>query len=105
MKFSELWLKELIDHQMSSENLIESLTMAGLEVDGIVPVAREFSDVIVVEVTKVQPHPDANKLSLCEVSDGAHSFQVVCGAPNVKVGMKAPFAKVGARIDLSLIHI
>ncbi|PDH34319.1 MAG: phenylalanine--tRNA ligase subunit beta [OM182 bacterium MED-G28] len=100
MKFSELWLKELIDHQMSSENLIESLTMAGLEVDGIVPVAREFSDVIVVEVTKVQPHPDANKLSLCEVSDGAHSFQVVCGAPNVKVGMKAPFAKVGARIDI-----
>ena len=100
MKFSELWLKELIDHQMSSENLVESFTMAGLEVDGIVPVAREFSGVIVAEITKVQPHPDADKLSLCEVSDGTHSFQVVCGAPNVKIGMKAPFAKLGARIAI-----
>ena len=98
MKFSELWLKELIDHQVSSENLVESFTMAGLEVDGIVPVAREFSGVVVAEVTKVQPHPNADKLSLCEVSDGTDSFQVVCGAPNVKIGMKAPFAKLGATI-------
>jgi phenylalanyl-tRNA synthetase beta chain len=98
MKFSELWLQEWVNHQMSSEDLMESLTMAGLEVDGVAAVAREFSGIVVGEVTKVESHPDADKLSLCEVSDGADSYQVVCGAPNVKVGMKAPFAKVGASI-------
>jgi len=76
------------------------LTMAGLEVDGVESVARQFSGIVVGEVTEVEPHPDADKLSLCRVTDGAEEFQVVCGAPNVRAGMKVPFAKLGAEITV-----
>ena len=72
--------------------------MAGLEVDGSTPVARQCSGIVVGLVESVEPHPDADKLSLCSVSDGEDSFQVVCGAPNVRAGLKAPFAKLGAKI-------
>ena len=72
--------------------------MAGLEVDGSTPVARQCSGIVVGLVESVEPHPDADKLSLCSVSDGEESFQVVCGAPNVRAGLKAPFAKLGAKI-------
>lgn len=98
MIFSNSWLKQWIDHQLSNDELMEDLTMAGLEVDGAEPVARQFSGIVVGVVEKVSPHPDADKLSLCEVSDGKNSYQVVCGAPNVTEGMKAPFAKIGAEI-------
>lgn len=83
---------------MDTQSLMDELTMAGLEVDGSMPVAAKFSGVVVGEVLATQKHPDADKLSLCEVSDGNSTFQVVCGAPNVRSGLKAPFAKVGAEI-------
>ncbi len=83
---------------MSNEDLMESLTMAGLEVDGSLAVARQFSGIIVGEVQSVEQHPDADKLSVCSVNDGEELCQVVCGAPNVKQGMKVPFAKIGAEI-------
>ncbi len=72
--------------------------MAGLEVAGVTPVARQCSGIVVGLVESVEAHPDADKLSLCSVSDGAGSFQVVCGAPNVRAGLKVPFAKLGAEI-------
>ena len=72
--------------------------MAGLEVDSITPAAAECSNVVVGEVLSVEPHPDADRLRVCAVSDGAETFQVVCGAANVAAGMKIPFAKVGARL-------
>ena len=100
MIFSNTWLKEWIDHQMSIDDLMESLTMAGLEVDGCTPVAHQFSEIIVGEVQSVEKHPNADKLSLCAVTDGVDIYQVVCGAENVVSGMKAPFAKVGAEIIL-----
>ena len=100
MIFSNTWLKEWIDHQMSIDDLMESLTMAGLEVDGCTPVAHQFSEIIVGEVQSVEKHPNADKLSLCAVTDGVDIYQVVCGAENVVPGMKAPFAKVGAEIIL-----
>lgn len=81
-----------------TQQLIDELTMAGLEVDGSSAVARQFSGIVVGLVESVEPHPDADKLSLCSVSDGRESFQVVCGAPNVRSGLKVPFAKLGAVI-------
>ena len=98
MIFSEEWLKEWIDPQMSVENLVDRLTMAGLEVDGVSPVAYSFNGIVVGEVLSVEPHSNADKLKVCKVSDGVENYQVVCGAPNVKAGIKVPFARKGAEI-------
>ena len=96
MIFSESWLREFVDPGMETSALVDTLTMAGLEVDGVQPAAADFSGIVVGLVEEAQQHPDADKLSLCKVSDGAESFQVVCGAPNVRAGLLVPFAKVGA---------
>ena len=96
MKFSESWLREWVNPEISREELMSQLTMAGLEVDGVEDVAGSFSGVVVGEVTACDKHPDADKLSLCAVSDGTESHQVICGAPNVRVGLRVAFARVGA---------
>lgn len=96
MKFSEQWLREWVNPDLSSEQLMADLTMAGLEVDGFEPVADDFSGVIVGKVESVSKHPDADKLSVCEVSNGEQTVQVVCGAPNVRAGLTVAFAEVGA---------
>ncbi|MBA2777311.1 phenylalanine--tRNA ligase subunit beta [Billgrantia kenyensis] len=97
MKFSEQWLREWVSPQLGVQGLADQITMAGLEVDAIEPVAASFSGVVVAEVIAKQQHPDADKLSVCQVNDGgAEPVQVVCGAPNVAVGQKVPFARVGA---------
>ena len=98
MIFSEQWLREWVSPELETQQLIDELTMAGLEVDGSTLVARQCSGIVVGLVESVEPHPDADKLSLCSVSDGEESFQVVCGAPNVRAGLKVPFAKLGAKI-------
>ena len=104
MKFSENWLREWVDPPVSTDELVVQLTMAGLEVDGVEPAAPEFSGVVVGEVLDVQPHPDADKLRVCHVAAGGEPLQIVCGAPNVRMGMKVPTALVGARLpgDLSI---
>lgn len=96
MKVSEQWLREWVDPGIGSDELVAQLSMAGLEVDSAEPAAPEFSDVVVAEVLAVEPHPDADKLLVCRVADGDGEHAVVCGAPNVVVGMKAPYARVGA---------
>lgn len=96
MKFSEKWLREWVNPASDTQTLVDQITMAGLEVDGFEPVAGKFSGVIVGEVLKVEPHPDADKLRVCQVAGGAEVVQVVCGAPNVREGLKVPFAEVGA---------
>ncbi len=96
MKFSEQWLREWVNPANDTQALMDQITMAGLEVDGFEPVAGKFSGVVVGEVVSVEPHPDADKLRVCQVSDGSSEAQVVCGAPNVRKGMKVPFAVVGA---------
>lgn len=97
MKISEQWLRQWVNPNNSSEQLAEQLTMAGLEIDDRFAVARAFSGVVVGEVISVEQHPDADKLRVTQVNIGeAESLQIVCGAPNVKVGMKAPVATVGA---------
>ncbi len=96
MKFSEAWLREWADPDVSRGELLDQLTMAGLEVDGVEPVAGEFTGVVLAEVVSVDAHPEADKLSVCTVNDGTQTHQVVCGAPNVRAGMISAFARVGA---------
>jgi phenylalanyl-tRNA synthetase beta chain len=96
MKFSEQWLREWVNPPVTADELAEQLTMAGLEVDSVTPVAGDFSGVVVGEVVSVGPHPDADKLRVCTVNVGAEPLQIVCGAPNVQVGMKVPTALIGA---------
>ncbi len=99
MRFSEKWLREWVDPNISTEELAHQLTMAGLEVDAIEPVAAAFESVVVGHVTAVEPHPDADKLRVCRVDVGtAEPLQIVCGAPNVHEGMRAPTALIGARL-------
>ncbi len=96
MKFSELWLREWVNPAIDTDALVAQITMAGLEVDDVSAVAGDFNGVVVGEVLSIEQHPDADKLNVCQVSDGNETFQVVCGAANVKQGIKVPFAKLNA---------
>ncbi|MEM9314685.1 MAG: phenylalanine--tRNA ligase subunit beta [Pseudomonadota bacterium] len=97
MKFNEQWLREWVDPKLGSEELGQQITMAGLEVDAIEPVAGAFSGVVVGEIVAAEQHPDADKLRVCTVEAGLDGpLQIVCGAPNARVGLKAPLATVGA---------
>ena len=98
MKFSEQWLREWVSPNLSTSDLAHQITMAGLEVDAIEPVAGTFSGLLVAEIVAVEPHPDADKLKVCQVLAGSETVQVVCGAPNARKGLKAPLATVGARL-------
>ncbi|WP_339492850.1 phenylalanine--tRNA ligase subunit beta [Pseudomonas sp. EA_15y_Pfl2_R67] len=98
MKFSEQWLRGWVSPQVSRDELVARLSMAGLEVDSVTLAAGDFSGVVVGEVLATEQHPDADKLRVCQVSNGAETFQVVCGAPNVRPGLKIPFAMIGAEL-------
>ena len=104
MKFSEQWLRTWVNPQVSREELVARLSMVGLEVDAVVPVAGEFSGVVVGEVVSAEQHPDADKLRVCQVSNGREVLQVVCGAPNVRAGLKVPFAMINGPKDPFINH-
>ncbi len=99
MKISERWLREWVNPELTTEELLRRLTMAGLEVDGTERAAAPVTGVVVGKVLAVSPHPDADKLRVCTVSDGTSELQVVCGAANVRPGMNVPFAKIGAELS------
>ncbi|MFI4953448.1 MAG: phenylalanine--tRNA ligase subunit beta [Burkholderiales bacterium] len=97
MKFSEHWLRTLADPPIGGDALADALTMAGIEVEGRVPVAPPFSGVVVGKVLAVERHPNADRLTVCRVDVGQGApVSVVCGAPNVAPGVVVPFARVGA---------
>jgi len=99
MQFSENWLRTLVDPKLTSDELSHLLTMAGLEVEEIDPVAPPFSNIVVAEVREVQRHPDADRLNVCQVDAGTGTLlNIVCGAPNVRAGMRVPCALVGAKL-------
>ncbi len=99
MKFSESWLRTLVNPTLSSEELSHLLTMAGLEVEDMAPVAPAFHSVVVAQVLEVVKHPDADRLNVCQVDIGDGSpKQIVCGAPNVATGLKVPCALPGAEL-------
>jgi phenylalanyl-tRNA synthetase beta chain len=97
MQISEAWLRDYVNPAISTEELVEQLTMAGLEVDSVAPAAAKFNGVVVGEVMSMQQHPDADRLRVCQVAVGeAEPLQIVCGASNVRVGLKIPAALIGA---------
>ncbi len=105
MKFSESWLREWVNPALSSDELTHQITMAGLEVDAVEPVAGEFSGVIIGEVVECGPHPDADKLQVTKISFGEYGsdkvpqgelVDIVCGAKNCRLGLKVAVATVGA---------
>ena len=105
MKFSESWLREWVNPALSSDDLAHQITMAGLEVDGVDPVAGEFTGVVIGEVVECGPHPDADKLQVTKISLGDYSsttvekgelVDIVCGAKNCRLGLKVAVATVGA---------
>jgi len=98
MLVSLKWLKDYVDIELTAEELAHELTMAGLEVDEIKAIRPQFSGVVVAKILAVKPHPSADRLSLCNVSDGKENYPVVCGAKNIAAGDIVPLAKVGAVI-------
>lgn len=99
MRLSEAWLREWVNPELDTQQLADQLSMAGLEVAGVQPVAPPFSGVVVAEVLTVAHHPQAEKLHLCQVNAGeGEPLAVVCGASNVAPGLRVPLARVGARM-------
>lgn len=99
MKFSEQWLREWVSPDLTSEQLAEQLSMAGLEVDAVEPAAAAFDGVVVGEVVECAQHPDADKLRVTKVNVGGDELlDIVCGAPNCRQGLKVAVATVGATL-------
>ncbi|HMM84124.1 phenylalanine--tRNA ligase subunit beta [Azohydromonas sp.] len=102
MQFPESWLREFCNPPLSTQELADLLTMAGLEVEELRAVAPAFSKVVVGEIVDAMPHPNADRLRVCKVAAGEHTagglLQVVCGAPNARAGVRVPLALVGAQL-------
>ena len=97
MQFPESWLREFCNPPLNSQALADTLTMAGLEVEDMRPVAPAFTKVLVGQILNAIPHPNADRLRICEVDVGLpQTLSIVCGAPNARVGIKVPCAMVGA---------
>ncbi len=106
MRFSENWLRTFVNPSCGSTELAHVLTMAGLEVESIIPVAPDFQKVVVAEILSVQKHPNADRLNICKVDVGEHAaepLQIVCGASNVRHGMKTACALIGAQLPELMI--
>ncbi len=97
------WLKNYIDFELSPSELADRLTMLGIEVESVKELGAELKGIVVGSVTAIQPHPNADKLVLCQVDVGeTEELQIVCGAPNVREGMRAPVATIGATLPIGL---
>ena len=101
MKFTLSWLRDYLDTKASVAEIAETLTMIGLEVESVTDRAEELAAFTVAEVVEVKPHPNADKLRLAVVETGNKRMEVVCGAPNVRAGLKAVFAREGTVIPAS----
>ncbi|MEE8413989.1 MAG: phenylalanine--tRNA ligase subunit beta, partial [Dehalococcoidales bacterium] len=98
MKVPISWLKEYVDITLPVTDLAKKLTMAGFEVEGIEVTGSSWENVVIGQVTAINPHPNADRLTLPTVDLGAEQANVVCGAPNLKIGVKVAFARVGAQL-------
>jgi phenylalanyl-tRNA synthetase beta chain len=109
MQFPESWLREFCNPPLSTQALADLLTMAGFEVEALRPVAPPFSRVVVGEIVEAVQHPNADRLRVCRVAAGEHSkdglLQIVCGAPNARVGIKVPLALVGAELPPANVDV
>lgn len=103
MQFPESWLREFCNPPLSTEKLAELLTMSGMEVEELRPVAPPFHGIVIAEILEAEQHPNADKLRVCKVNAGTafnngEPLQIVCGAPNARAGIKVPLATVGAEL-------
>jgi phenylalanyl-tRNA synthetase beta chain len=99
MQFPESWLREFCNPPLNTQQLADLLTMSGMEVEALRPVAPPFSGVVVAQIISAEPHPQADRLRVCQVRIGSgEPLQIVCGAPNARAGLKAPLAVVGAAL-------
>ena len=102
MQFPESWLREFCNPPLSTQQLADLLTMSGMEVEDLRPVAPPFSGIVVAQILSAAPHPQADRLRVCMVDAGAQSpdgpLQIVCGAPNARAGIRVPLAMVGAEL-------
>ena len=98
MKVSLNWLKDYVEIRMEKKELINLLTMAGLEVGQAISPGEGFDKIVVAEISSIRKHPNADRLSLVEVKSGKEKFSIVCGATNIREGQKVPFALIGARL-------
>ena len=99
MQFPESWLREFCNPPLDTQALADLLTMSGMEVEDLRPVAPPFTGVVVARIASVEPHPQADRLRVCQVdAGGAELLQIVCGAPNARVGIRVPLATVGAEL-------
>lgn len=103
MKFPISWLKEFVEINLDTSELTHKLTMAGLEVEAIEDFGNSDINIVIAQIDEVAPHPSADKLKVCRVNSGNEILTIVCGAPNARVGLKAPLAKVGAKIKNQII--
>jgi phenylalanyl-tRNA synthetase beta chain len=102
MQFPESWLREFCNPPLSTQQLADALTMAGLEVEEITPAAPPFSKVVIGEIKACEQHPNADRLRVCQVEAGTGALlNIVCGAPNARVGIRVPVALVGAELPPS----
>lgn len=99
MQFPESWLRQYCDPPLDTQALAETLTMAGFEVESLKPAAPPFTGVVVAQIDQAEPHPNADRLRVCQVSTGTgETLQIVCGAPNAQPGLRVPLATVGAQL-------
>ena len=99
MQFSKAWLQEFFDKSINEVDLGEVLTMSGLEVDDVQDLSKILKLIVVGEIVSIEKHPDADRLNVCQVNIGLEKpIQIVCGAPNARVGIKVPCALVGAKL-------
>ncbi|MEO2007000.1 MAG: phenylalanine--tRNA ligase subunit beta, partial [Candidatus Poribacteria bacterium] len=102
MQVSTNWLRDYVATTLSPDELSAKFTMLGVEVEEAFPLNEGIEDIIVARIEKVERHPHADRLSICQVNTGAETVSVVCGAPNVRAGMVAPFAPIGAKLPAGL---
>ena len=99
MQFPESWLRAFCNPALNTQELAELLTMSGLEVEELRPVAPPFHGIVVAEIVEAVQHPDADRLRVCKVNAGGPELlQIVCGAPNARVGIRVPLATIGAEL-------
>jgi phenylalanyl-tRNA synthetase beta chain len=104
MKISTRWLSDYIDLPNDTEKLVDALTMAGIEVESVDEIGSRIKNVVTVQVEQVRPHPNADRLKVCDVTDGQNTYTVVCGAPNVRVGMVTALAIAGAELPAGQVR-
>ncbi len=98
MIFTTNWLRDYVEFDTTPEDLADRLTMSGLEVESVTYPGKGFENVVIAQILDIKPHPDATKLSLCDVTDGENQYKIVCGASNMKPGDKVALAKIGTKL-------